>query len=73
MTDNRDVESAPKEGPTAEEVIGGLQRELGAANERALQYSIALTSLLTKLEALAPPAEGKESGKRIKQLEDKVN
>ena len=61
MTDNRDVEvegvqqSAPN-GPTADEVIGGLQRELLAANERALQYSIALTSLSAKIEALAPDA-----------------
>ena len=59
--DNRDAnevegKEAAAGGPTAADVIGGLERELSEANNRALQYSITLTALLTKLEELTPAA-----------------
>ena len=66
MLENRDVEAEGMQqgadaGPTKDEIIGGLQRELAAANNRALDYSVALTSLLTRMEAAAKAAKDAET------------
>ena len=37
--------------PTPQEIIGGLELELNAAGNRALQQSIVITRLVTQLKA----------------------
>ena len=39
------------EGPTPQEIIGGLELELNAAGNRALQQSIVITRLIAQLKA----------------------
>jgi|TARA_R110000787_G_scaffold9205_1_gene32334 hypothetical protein len=45
-----------QDGPTAEEVIAGLELELNAAGNRSLQQSIVIGRLLSQLKAASGEA-----------------